>query len=100
MTAAVIFLAAVLAIAVPAFIRSRSRPRYHALRELEPGWQEVRQVLGDQARDMPPVHMCPPAEGEFVTPCCGVTPFDLPAGERITLRREQVTCRGYPTESE
>lgn len=39
------------------------------------------------------VHHCPPA-GQYATPCCGETPFDLPRTDRITSDPSLVTCRG------
>jgi hypothetical protein len=39
------------------------------------------------------VHSCPP-EGSRVTPCCGMSPFDLPHSDRITENPEEVTCDG------
>ena len=36
-------------------------------------------------------HLCPP-EGEYVMPCCGKTPFEVPSTDRMTLDPEQVTC--------
>lgn len=39
----------------------------------------------------PTVHACPP-EGEAVTPCCGVTPFELPRTDRLTQEPAEVTC--------
>ena len=38
-----------------------------------------------------PVHMCPP-EGD-VMPCCGLTPFEVPRTDRMTLNPRLVTCR-------
>jgi hypothetical protein len=39
------------------------------------------------------VHRCPP-KGSGVTPCCGMTPFELPRKDRITVNPKLVTCRG------
>lgn len=39
------------------------------------------------------VHQCPP-NGESVTPCCGVTPFELPRNHRIACDASLVTCKG------
>jgi hypothetical protein len=36
-------------------------------------------------------HQCPP-DGQYVTPCCGLTPFELPRGDRITEDPALVTC--------
>lgn len=36
-------------------------------------------------------HMCPPT-GSGYTPCCGLTPFELPRGGRLTLNADEVTC--------
>lgn len=33
-----------------------------------------------------------PVDGGGVTPCCGVTPFELPKWDRITLDPSLVTC--------
>jgi len=41
----------------------------------------------------PPVHACPP-DGSTECPCCGLTPFDLPREDGITLDPGQVTCHG------
>ena len=38
------------------------------------------------------IHRCPQI-GEFVTPCCGKSPFALPGTDRMTLDAELVTCR-------
>ena len=40
-----------------------------------------------------PVHRCPPA-GESVMPCCGLTPFEVPRGDRMTGDPALVTCTG------
>jgi len=37
-----------------------------------------------------PVHMCPDEGG--VMPCCGLTPFEVPATDRVTLLPRLVTC--------
>jgi hypothetical protein len=37
------------------------------------------------------IHACPP-DGSGLTPCCGKTPFELPATDRMTSDPEQVTC--------
>ena len=37
------------------------------------------------------VHVCPP-DGTGITPCCGHTPYDLPANDRITTLPDLVTC--------
>jgi hypothetical protein len=36
-------------------------------------------------------HECPP-DGQYVTPCCGLTPFELPRGDRITEDPALATC--------
>jgi len=36
-------------------------------------------------------HACPP-DGQFLTPCCGMTPFELPRTGRMTLDPSLVTC--------
>ncbi len=33
-----------------------------------------------------------PLEGEAVTLCCGMTPFELPYMDRLTLDADLVTC--------
>ncbi len=38
-------------------------------------------------------HHCPP-EGESLMPCCGLTPFEVPRTDRMTLAAELVTCTG------
>ena len=38
-----------------------------------------------------PLHMCPD-EGN-VMPCCGLTPFDVPRTDRVTINARLVTCR-------
>jgi hypothetical protein len=38
------------------------------------------------------IHQCPP-EGEYVMPCCGLTPFEAPRTDRMTLDPSLVTCR-------
>lgn len=37
-------------------------------------------------------HACP-ADGGNLTPCCGLTPFELPRSDRMTLNPMAVTCR-------
>jgi prevent-host-death family protein len=37
-------------------------------------------------------HQSPP-EGEYVMPCCGLTPFEAPRTDRMTLDPSLVTCR-------
>jgi hypothetical protein len=37
------------------------------------------------------VHACPP-EGSSDMPCCGRTPFEVPAYDRITADEDLVTC--------
>lgn len=37
------------------------------------------------------VHLCPPV-GDGVTPCCGLSPFELSVTDRITLKESDVTC--------
>ena len=38
-------------------------------------------------------HLCPP-DGEFLMPCCGLTPFEASRTDRITLDPALVTCHG------
>lgn len=38
-------------------------------------------------------HRCPP-QGEYLMPCCGLTPYEVPRTDRMTLARELVTCTG------
>lgn len=38
------------------------------------------------------VHQCP-GTGEVVTPCCGLTPFELPRKDRLATDRRLVTCK-------
>jgi len=49
----------------------------------------------DTEEDRPPVtdtiHECPPGDGSL-TPCCGRTPFELPATDRMTAAPALVTC--------
>lgn len=40
----------------------------------------------------PVTHQCPVGDGGL-TPCCGLTPFELPGTDRITEDPERVTCR-------
>lgn len=42
-------------------------------------------------------HACP-GEGEFLTLCCGRSPWDLPRSDRVTLVTAAVTC-GPPADS-
>lgn len=42
-------------------------------------------------REPIPVHRAP-GNGSATTPCCGLTPFELPAHERLSNDPEQVTC--------
>lgn len=36
-------------------------------------------------------HECPP-EGRGTMPCCGLTPFEVPRTDRMTLDESLVTC--------
>lgn len=38
-------------------------------------------------------HACPPGDSG-VTPCCGLTPFELPRTDRMTLDPALVNCEG------
>jgi hypothetical protein len=47
------------------------------------------------------VHQCPP-DGSGITPCCGVTPFELDPTSRMTGDPARVTCspadhHGWPS---
>ena len=35
-----------------------------------------------------------PPDGESLMPCCGLTPFEAPRTDRMTLAGELVTCTG------
>jgi hypothetical protein len=37
-------------------------------------------------------HACPPDDGGGLMPCCGLTPFEVPRTDRMTLDPELVTC--------
>ena len=37
-------------------------------------------------------HQCPPEGGGGLMPCCGLTPFEVPPTDRITLNPSLVTC--------
>ena len=39
----------------------------------------------------PKIHMCP-AQGSATTPCCGISPFELPGTDRLTRDEASVTC--------
>ena len=39
------------------------------------------------------IHACPP-DGEYLTPCCGHTPFELPLTDRMTMDPSLVDCQG------
>jgi hypothetical protein len=41
----------------------------------------------------PVTHMCPHDEARKM-PCCGLTPFDVPLHDRLTLELDRVTCNG------
>lgn len=45
----------------------------------------------DEGHDPEITHLCPPS-GEWVTPCCGKTPFELPRTDHLTLMPEMVNC--------
>ncbi|HMM95319.1 hypothetical protein [Phycicoccus sp.] len=53
--------------------------------------EQARMALADLVADVT-VHACPP-DGEFVTPCCGRSPFELPMTDRMTVD-DTVTCTG------
>lgn len=38
-------------------------------------------------------HSCPP-QGQFLMPCCGLTPYEVSRWDRITLDPALVTCGG------
>lgn len=38
-------------------------------------------------------HACPPGDSAL-TPCCGLTPFELPLTDQLTLDPELVDCPG------
>lgn len=44
-----------------------------------------------EALNVSTVHACPPV-GSGVTPCCGLTPFEIPRLDRMTLAPDLVTC--------
>ena len=92
----------------------RDPPRYWSLRSLDRSYLDVQQAMRGEYGTDPEndrlskpayravVHQMPPAEGdgEYLTPCCGRSPFDLIAGhEPMALRDEQVTCRKAGDES-
>lgn len=52
---------------------------------------EVRQLRTQLGREI--VHRCPPG-GAATMPCCGRTPFEVPATDRLTLDNALVTCHG------
>jgi hypothetical protein len=37
-------------------------------------------------------HQCPPDGGGGLMPCCGLTPFEVPRTDRMTLDPALVTC--------
>jgi hypothetical protein len=41
-------------------------------------------------------HQCPPV-GSGLTPCCGMTPFELPRTDRMTENPSLVTCHSGAT---
>jgi hypothetical protein len=43
------------------------------------------------------VHLCP-TDGSGVMPCCGRTPFDVPAWDRMTVHDDQITCSRKPVD--
>ena len=43
------------------------------------------------------IHRCP-APGEYLLPCCGQTPLEVPRWHRLTLDPAMVTCRGSETQ--
>ena len=49
----------------------------------EPVIRERRAVL---------VHLCPPDGNGGLMPCCGLTPFEVPRTDRMTLDPALVTC--------
>lgn len=38
------------------------------------------------------IHLCPPS-GTGVMPCCGKVPFEVARTDRLTVHRDEVTCR-------
>ena len=55
---------------------------YHAARAAIEAHREALEVT----------HLCPP-EGSGTFPCCGLTPFEAPRTDRMTLDPSLVTCR-------
>ncbi|MGW2223850.1 DUF6085 family protein [Streptomyces formicae] len=47
----------------------------------------------DTAERASVVHGCPP-DGSGLTPCCGRTPFELPASDQMAIASSRITCRG------
>jgi hypothetical protein len=42
--------------------------------------------------DAETTHQCPPDGGGGLMPCCGLTPFEVPRTDRMTLDPALVTC--------
>ena len=51
-------------------------------------------MTSDTARaQLEVIHRCP-APGEYLMPCCGQVPLEVPRWHRLTLDPEMVTCKG------
>lgn len=87
-------LAAVSPAAAGLAVRGRRPARLRAMKELDPGYLQVREALQGGPRGREPVtHFWPPGVGtDYLTPCCGVDPLALPGNARFTYQAGEVNC--------
>jgi hypothetical protein len=62
------------------------------IRDVDPDAEAAR-LAAERKRPAEVTHRCP-AKGEFLMPCCGLTPYEVPRTDRMTLAAELVTCTG------
>ena len=52
--------------------------------------------MADRVLRLETMHRCPP-RGATVMPCCGLTPFEVPRTDRMTVIYRLVTCHPSTT---
>jgi hypothetical protein len=73
----------VLILGLPMFIETND--------DLPPGEFVLVSPSGDMVSST--CHECPP-RGSSLTPCCGRSPFEIPAYDRLTVDPAYITCTG------
>lgn len=67
-------------------------PEPGSIRHINPDAEAAR-LAEERKRPAEVTHHCPP-DGGGLMPCCGLTPFEVPRTDRMTLATELVTCTG------